>query len=346
MLLVCLQAGEPERSGELVQGPGAAAGSQPTENKTPCHGIAQAFKAAALEAVREYFASSDAAEVARRLEELNEPGLQNIMVKLVRTCPVTPPAHEQTRKAAACNMHLLCKEPQQSLTLLNSALNWCTQRRACVSDRIQRFQHLAGRQWSVLYAVAHHQPLDVPMLFLAWTCQRLPQWRGTRAGSAAGHGEARARARADVGAAGGPGARAADARPARPGLHAPPGLRGGALHQAQRNLETISSTIFTCQVIPHVRVLAVRHVPTKSPSRQYHSALTCCRMMLYYNICCLPQDLALDIPDAAHQLSLFLGRIIVDEALPPSFLTSVLANLRNDSLGVSVVQATGESLGV
>lgn len=55
------------------------------------------------------------------------------------------------------------------------------------------------------------------------------------------------------------------------------------------------------------------------------------------------QDLALDIPDAAHQLSLFLGRIIVDEALPPSFLTSVLVNLRNDSLGVSVVQATGMS---
>ena len=53
------------------------------------------------------------------------------------------------------------------------------------------------------------------------------------------------------------------------------------------------------------------------------------------------QDMALDIPDAAHQLSLFLGRIIVDEALPPSFLASVLVNLRNDSLGVSVVQATG-----
>ena len=65
--------------------------------------------------------------------------------------------------------------------------------------------------------------------------------------------------------------------------------------------------------------------------------------MCYVN-CCLLQDLALDIPDAAHQLSLFLGRTIVDEALPPSFLTSVLANLRNDSLGVSVVQATGASL--
>jgi len=33
--------------------------------------------------VREYFASSDAAEVARRLEELGEPGLHNILVKLV-----------------------------------------------------------------------------------------------------------------------------------------------------------------------------------------------------------------------------------------------------------------------
>lgn len=66
-------------------------------------------------------------------------------------------------------------------------------------------------------------------------------------------------------------------------------------------------------------------------------------MKLCYITCCLPQDLALDIPDAAHQLSLFLGRIIVDEALPPSFLASVLASLRNDSLGVSVVQATGAS---
>lgn len=53
------------------------------------------------------------------------------------------------------------------------------------------------------------------------------------------------------------------------------------------------------------------------------------------------QDLALDNPDAAHLLSLFLGRAIVDEALPPSFLASVLPSLRNDSLGVAVVQSTG-----
>ena len=85
----------------------------------------------------------------------------------------------------------------------------------------------------------------------------------------------------------------------------------------------------------------MRYAPSNSPYWRHICALTCRRMMLFYNICCLPQDLALDIPDAAHQLSLFLGRIIVDEALPPSFLTSVLANLRNDSLGVSVVQATG-----
>ena len=54
----------------------------------------QAFKAAALEAVREYFASSDAAEVARRLEELSETGLQNIMVKLVRGHSGAPHVHE------------------------------------------------------------------------------------------------------------------------------------------------------------------------------------------------------------------------------------------------------------
>jgi programmed cell death protein 4 len=57
------------------------------------------------------------------------------------------------------------------------------------------------------------------------------------------------------------------------------------------------------------------------------------------------EDLTLDNPDAAHLLSLFLGRAIVDEALPPSFLTSVLPSLRNDSLGVAVVQSTGAMLG-
>ena len=56
------------------------------------------------------------------------------------------------------------------------------------------------------------------------------------------------------------------------------------------------------------------------------------------------EDLALDFPDAAHTLSLFLGRAVVDEALPPSFLAAVLPSLRNDSLGVAVVHATGATL--
>ena len=53
------------------------------------------------------------------------------------------------------------------------------------------------------------------------------------------------------------------------------------------------------------------------------------------------QDLQLDNPDAAHLLVLFLGRAIVDEALPPSFLAAVLPSLANHSEGVNVVQSTG-----
>ena len=53
------------------------------------------------------------------------------------------------------------------------------------------------------------------------------------------------------------------------------------------------------------------------------------------------QDLQLDNPDAAHLLSLFLGRAIVDEALPPSFLAAVLPTLEDHSEGVNVVQSTG-----
>lgn len=56
------------------------------------------------------------------------------------------------------------------------------------------------------------------------------------------------------------------------------------------------------------------------------------------------EDLVLDNPDAAHLISLFLGRIIVDEVLPPSFLTSVLGAMKDDSLGIQVVQATGKNL--
>ena len=53
------------------------------------------------------------------------------------------------------------------------------------------------------------------------------------------------------------------------------------------------------------------------------------------------QDLQLDNPDAAHLLALFLGRAVVDEILPPSFLAAVLPSLQDHSEGVSVVQSTG-----
>lgn len=56
------------------------------------------------------------------------------------------------------------------------------------------------------------------------------------------------------------------------------------------------------------------------------------------------EDLQLDNPDAAHLLSLFLGRAIVDEALPPSFLAAVLPTLEDHSEGVNVVQSTGAML--
>ena len=50
----------------------------------------------------------------------------------------------------------------------------------------------------------------------------------------------------------------------------------------------------------------------------------------------------LDVLDADHQLSLFLARAIVDEVLPPAFLTAALPFLENQSQGVNVVQATGK----
>eukprot|EP00879_Flechtneria_rotunda_P002298 GHRR01002491.1.p1 GENE.GHRR01002491.1~~GHRR01002491.1.p1 ORF type:complete len:322 (+),score=143.64 GHRR01002491.1:106-966(+) len=55
-------------------------------------------------------------------------------------------------------------------------------------------------------------------------------------------------------------------------------------------------------------------------------------------------DLVLDIPDAVHLLSLFLGRAIVDEVLPPAFLANCLPALPDGGLGVTVVQATGAML--
>lgn len=56
------------------------------------------------------------------------------------------------------------------------------------------------------------------------------------------------------------------------------------------------------------------------------------------------QDLVLDFPDAAHQLTLFLARAVADGVLPSTFLQSVLPSLSDASLGVSVVQSAGMRL--
>jgi hypothetical protein len=55
-------------------------------------------------------------------------------------------------------------------------------------------------------------------------------------------------------------------------------------------------------------------------------------------------DLELDIPDAAHLLTLFLGRAVVDEVLPPKFLAEVVPSLPSGGLGLGVVQAAGAML--
>lgn len=52
----------------------------------------------------------------------------------------------------------------------------------------------------------------------------------------------------------------------------------------------------------------------------------------------------LDAPDAVRLLSLFLGRAVVDEVLPPAFLTSVLPSLPDGGLGVAVVRAAAGAL--
>ena len=56
------------------------------------------------------------------------------------------------------------------------------------------------------------------------------------------------------------------------------------------------------------------------------------------------EDLVLDVPDAPHMLSLFLARLVVDEVVPPAFLTRVLESLKADSLAVGVVRNTSRLL--
>ena len=61
--------------------PGAPVSAIWANGRAPFHPSVQSFKAAALDITREYFESGDAAEVSRRLQELDEPGFHNIAVK-------------------------------------------------------------------------------------------------------------------------------------------------------------------------------------------------------------------------------------------------------------------------
>lgn len=49
-------------------------------------------------------------------------------------------------------------------------------------------------------------------------------------------------------------------------------------------------------------------------------------------------DLIVDIPDAVDVLALFIARAIVDDILPPSFLTKTMAYLSKESKGVDVIK--------
>lgn len=49
-------------------------------------------------------------------------------------------------------------------------------------------------------------------------------------------------------------------------------------------------------------------------------------------------DLIVDIPDAVDVLAMFIARAIVDDILPPSFLTKTLAYLSKESKGVEVIK--------
>eukprot|EP00252_Welwitschia_mirabilis_P010636 TRINITY_DN2402_c0_g1_i1.p1 TRINITY_DN2402_c0_g1~~TRINITY_DN2402_c0_g1_i1.p1 ORF type:complete len:712 (+),score=190.22 TRINITY_DN2402_c0_g1_i1:189-2324(+) len=54
-------------------------------------------------------------------------------------------------------------------------------------------------------------------------------------------------------------------------------------------------------------------------------------------------DLALDIPDAVDVLAVFVARAVVDDILPPAFLTKTLKSLPEDSKGVEVIHKAEKS---
>ncbi|PIN26057.1 Neoplastic transformation suppressor Pdcd4/MA-3, contains MA3 domain [Handroanthus impetiginosus] len=54
-------------------------------------------------------------------------------------------------------------------------------------------------------------------------------------------------------------------------------------------------------------------------------------------------DLIVDIPDAVDILALFIARAVVDDILPPSFLTKTMAYLSKDSKGMEVIKRAEKS---
>lgn len=59
------------------------------------------------------------------------------------------------------------------------------------------------------------------------------------------------------------------------------------------------------------------------------------------------EDLSLDVPNALHLISLFLGRaIIMDEVLPPVFLHTVVDRLRFGAAGLDAVSSVAALLGM
>jgi hypothetical protein len=83
--------------------------------------------------------------------------------------------------------------------------------------------------------------------------------------------------------------------------------------------------------------LLVTLVPSPMPTEQLSLGFT--RLLSAID------DYVLDVPNAVHLATLFLARAIVDEILPPTFLTSVLDSLEHETLAIEVVRQTGRLLG-
>jgi hypothetical protein len=96
-----------------------------------------------------------------------------------------------------------------------------------------------------------------------------------------------------------------------------------AMERSFRELEALS-------------LLFVDTVPTPVPERALAMGFT--------QLLASCEDLVLDVPDAPHMLTLFLARLVVDEVVPPAFLTTVLESLKPDTLGIAIVRNTSRLL--